>query len=186
MIETADCMDLIDRMVEIFSFSTAPNQGARNGYESVSTLATPDSWRRDTSVHYFSSAHFRYEPTGFGGHVPDRTEVLPSGWAGISDPAQHLAQPAFRIDALKACHSKQGADGSRTLATSIGTTKEIVLRPRSDGAKRPNYRSRCARHRHNGSGARQRGQSCSCPAGEASLGINQPFDSIHWIAIDSH
>jgi len=37
----------------------------------------------------------------------------------IGDAAQHLEQPAFRIDAVEACRSQQGVDGSRALTIAV-------------------------------------------------------------------
>jgi len=52
------------------------------------------------------------------GYVPGQ-EFFDPAKRVIGDAAQHLAQPAFRIDAAEACGSEQGVDGSCALAATV-------------------------------------------------------------------
>jgi hypothetical protein len=52
------------------------------------------------------------------GHVPGQKFFNPTE-REVGNAAQHFAQPAFGIDAVEACRSEQGVDGSRALAATV-------------------------------------------------------------------
>ena len=56
---------------------------------------------------------------GVKGHVPGQ-QLVDAAEGMIGDTAEHLAQPAFRIDAVEAGRSQQRIDGSCVLTACVG------------------------------------------------------------------